>query len=429
MRNPTALLCLLIGLFLSFPAWGQTDSSRDPAILIVVDPVAFEGDGILQSWQTINEQFGERYIQSRPHSKTYYSIKPVVSQDCAALRLTMNGTSVGESLSHERSRSVLTNSYSKFRAEQMVFIGEQGISFTPPVFDIQTDQSFERMKRPDSQLANTIGRIGFRANQDQIKAESDAFARQQLGRQIYQQNMRTSQNFAKTRHQISNQLEWTRNIQWRFSSDQNFVYLSSGPLHLLSPPSINRELVSVLVPAETIERWFTDEMAGQTYDNESIQDSYRRLAERFDVSANTQESENADDEDWVVHLEERPITLELARDEILCEIKIREYSSGSRSLEDLTVKFSYKLVRHSKEWHLHRQDEIDVVTSDPNRKLGARQQVLRTIIKKRVEKFIPEKLNLSALQKSTADLELPFEMNLKKITTEAGWLIVGFENN
>ena len=403
-------------------------SSNESTILVVIHPSSLIDDGLLESWQTINEPFGKRQIQARPHSTVNYSLQPIQSIDGAALRLTMNGSSVGESKATTGAREVVSNTLTQFNAYQMVLINDQEMAFTPPLLQVESNQSFNRTsahnRSQNSPLANSLARTGYRLFEDQLKSDANVFARQQVQRQIRLRNQRTTERYYQMRAQLKEQYPVVSQFDWRLSSDENHIYITTGTNRITIPPPDVKYPATLLVTTETVNHWLADSLANEKFDAERIRESYSDLAKQVELPDMPKSDGN---EDWFVHLDEHPIKIAFDNNKIRGELSASEYSSGGKSLMGMTVVFQYEIQQGSDGWVLLRNDEIEVVSRNSEENSGARQQVLRTIMRNRFDKIFPKRIPIPEVGSPLFNSELEIDFQLKNINANNGWLAIAFD--
>ena len=268
----------------------------------------------------------------------------------------------------------------------------------------------------------------FECSKKRYQAEADVFSHRQVHRQVYLRNLRTAEIFAKMQSQLNDQFELVNQLQWHFSSDQKNIYITSLGGDFSVQPPIASDPVTVMTTAGTINLWLKNEFADRTLDAEAIRESFARFTRQDESSESDQikSQGDEDEEDWFVHLGEDPITIELGRNEILGQISAREFSSGGKSLYGMAVSFQYLFDQDSDKWFLRRDGEIDVRSTTPGQTLSARQRVLRTVMRKRFEKILPEIIELPRMDSPFSGMNLDVALTLNRIESKNGWLTISF---
>lgn len=126
-----------------------------------------------------------------------------------------------------------------------------------------------------------------------------------------------------------------------------------------------------------------------------------------------------------------PLTLAIEGNTFVVTMRGESYKVGKNLYAGMNVTAHYKTERKGEELHLVRDQELEVLPPDfkPGDTLGARQQVLRTILRRRLGRLLAADIPLREIPLDTIELQeglaISGAFRIDVIDTGKGWLSVG----
>lgn len=429
ITNTVALM--LIGLLTASTATGQTQSwpREYPTLFVLVAPSQLLTRPQIVGPQVIDEMVGRRRVSSYGIATTNVQIQSVPSSNSAMLRLLMDGTTDGCSVSTIRRRDVLSDDSSRFQVEQLFALTTSGINALPPNVQIQTHRELEQVKSQ-----RTVGRfLGslltngvFFVFPTAIDRKASSFSEQKLRERLAGHGQMLDNTFNRVRmiaggRQISESFfpEWqtvgissTERV-WRFKAGSHTSEVKPPPLHVLP--------VSVRVHNSPLNNQLQRDFGGKTLNSLELDGLRNRISGAFDLPA----LKVADDKPWsVTFAEQSPLRLEFEDDSISLSVVAQKLTSGENTTPELSIEVRYSLQYEDQRWLAVRDKRIDVQSAQ-GRQLGARQQVTKTVTRRRFERLFPERIDLPQIEFAGIDRSSENSGGLiefKTIAAKDGWI-------
>ena len=119
-----------------------------------------------------------------------------------------------------------------------------------------------------------------------------------------------------------------------------------------------------------------------------------------------------------------PIHFNFHNNSIAISISADKITSGTKSLDGMKIEVDYALQFRGGGWHAVRGERVNVESAIDGKRLGARQQVIRTVTRKRFSKLFPREIRIPDWQFSAGTHGNPmhFDMQVKTLVTQTGWI-------
>ena len=101
-------------------------------------------------------------------------------------------------------------------------------------------------------------------------------------------------------------------------------------------------------------------------------------------------------------------------------LAVKEFSIERRRIPDIFISVNYEIGFDGKEWVIHRVGAIAVEA----RKAGARQQMVRSVIRKKASSLFPEQFVLPSLPMTPQMKKMDLDLAISGVKTENQFLYV-----
>lgn len=358
-------------------------------LVVAVDPDELLGIGLARHWQCINEEFDDRHIQSQPFSKINFILDPVPSPDGAVIQVSMKGVAVGETRTNSNNVEFVANSLTDIKTKLTLFLSTAGLSYSKPLIKTSTKLSLESVKSGKNILAGAFVKTGIRKFPDQVDKQAKPFAKYQVERNLRTSLARMEEDLYRSAGQLANRYPVLSSLQWHVSSDEKKVYFSGNSTsfsacHSTAPVrvSLHEQLANELANMR---------LSGRTFDANQIR---QRVMRSSMTARNPQQSNTTAEKDWTITFDQYAIQLSFFNNHVRARFYLSEFNTGDRVLPPTQIDVDYELKNHRGRWYLSRAGEIGIETEHS----GARQQIVRSILRKRLETVVPTTFPLPELR-------------------------------
>jgi hypothetical protein len=123
------------------------------------------------------------------------------------------------------------------------------------------------------------------------------------------------------------------------------------------------------------------------------------------------------------------VNIEFIDDAIIVRLTSERIESEGRTISGLTVVAGYSLKQDLENWLMVRNDEVEVIDSaNGDGQLGARQQVFRTVMRKRFDRIIPRSITIPDLNRSKRHEQLDLDLHFQRFTLNDQHLVIAIDN-
>ncbi len=107
-------------------------------------------------------------------------------------------------------------------------------------------------------------------------------------------------------------------------------------------------------------------------------------------------------------------------------LRVESFTSGESTYPGMNLTVCYHVVRRDGALKLVRTEKLDVLPEDyrPGMHLGARQEVARSLMRRRFGRLLPREVAFRDLT-PPPEMSLPGTLRVELIDTAQGWLNVG----
>ena len=198
-----------------------------------------------------------------------------------------------------------------------------------------------------------------------------------------------------------------------------------------APPDVSAYPVTVQLHPIVVSALANRSIAGKTYTDKQMEDAFTNINRVLNLPA----LPKTDDVPWSVTLAGRdPLTLKIEGNTIVTTLRGQSYTSGENKYNGMNVTSRYRVVRKAGELRLVRDEELEVLPPDfkPGDRLGLRQEVLRSLLRRRFGRLLPKDipfrdLHLPEAAKVESSMQINVEgsIQIRDLLTTGGWLTLG----
>ena len=405
-------------------------------IVVSIDADKVFEHALQQSWSQIHDQLGKRSIKSRAFSKVNYQIEPVPSVDGALLGLMMQGVAIGESqASRENKSEIFVDTLTKFRSRQMLRLSHAGVEYGPVDVRATSTQSFNRMKSQNPFSTALVERFMKKPSQ-RFTDRANEFATKQIERNIMNHLAATYRATVNSLHTMQSQFPVLLKYNWNFSSDEMFIYVAAdhfaneypnGPVAdqlAVTNELIQQSPVALSIREHVIGDLLNDHLANRNVVSSGIESSFDRLGQWIQMPP----AELNKDHSWNISFGTTPADVRFEENNIRIEITTGEIASDKQSIRNMVIGFSFRPLFRNGFWYFVRDKSVEVRNGDDHgKRLGARQTAFRTVMRKRLQRVVPEYF---ALKKHPQQLDrhaaLDLDLEIDQIQVTNGKMTWGF---
>jgi hypothetical protein len=379
------------------------------------------------------EQVEEGSISSTINVAARAYLVPNPCPDRIALQFVLHANAIASSVRSQEKVHAFTREYSTIWVNQEFFLDGQGfagggLAVSSPIrsrlLKITTEYS-----SPLDDIIQGFGEARFDAGQERDDRKITAAAERRLYRNAAQEAGRLFKD-ANKQYQERFLDELARNglnvRELRFSSDSNAVQLGivlKDQVLPSSAPALPAQPIGLQLHPDLFNTLANRSLAGKTYTDKELDKSFTDLGRYLDLPPLAK----TEDLPWSVTLTKRdPLTLKVDGDQIEMRLRGETYTSGDNRYTGMNVTVRYRIVRKEGEIKLIRDEELEVLPPDfePGKPLGARQAVLRSLLRRRFGRLLPREIPFRDLALPEA-LSFPGTFRIVEFQTDKGWLTVG----
>lgn len=371
-------------------------------------------------------------------------LEPVFDPSRAALNLVVYGNLIGNSIRSVENVRAYTRERSSFNIGVELFVDPRCISMGNVAVSVPiTSELIDIRTSPPAALEpliQSLGEVYFDRNKQRddlrITLEGETRLRKQIYKQarepLHQANLRYKREFLDRLAEYGIGCD-----DLAFSSNPDAVWLTARfkNLYLPPPPPVPDSPLVVQVHPGMFNRLANDRLAGKSYKEEDMEKLSSDLSRYIDLPR----LEKREDRPLQVKMAAKdPLTLRIEGDTLIFTLSGESYTVGEDTYPGINVSARYQIVRKGDGWHLVRDEELEVLPPDfqPGMRLGARQQVLRTILRRRLGRLLPQDIPIRDIAldpialgdlggQAGLSLTISGMIHIDQINTDLGWLSIG----
>lgn len=383
----------------------------------------------------VNEQAEEGTVSSTVETAGWGFVEVMPCENRIALQVNVRGAARANSVRSRGRVHAITREFSHFWIVQELFVdaealclGGLGVSF--PIHS-QLVQIFSDLPEPVNDFIQGFGEARFDFGRKRDDRKITAAAEQRLYQEVSKEASKQLQERNKEyQEKVLDEL-WKagfRRQDLSFSSDSEAVRMNLRHQDL-SPgtaPALPGQPISMQLHATLVSQ-LSSRLAGKTYQDKELEDAFNDLNRFLKLPA----LPKVEDTPWSVTMAKRdPLSLKLDDNTIELTIRGDRYTSGDNTYTGMNVTARYRIVRKDDQLRLVRDAELEVLPPDfkPGTTLGARQQVLRTLLRRRFGRLLTQEITLRDLT-PPEKVSLPGTFRVEHLQTRDGWLILGVGYN
>jgi hypothetical protein len=339
--------------------------------------------------------------------------------------------------------TIVTNGTAQLGARKRLFLTADGISSWPATADAQPTADLLRI---DSRLHSAVNKVVRRVatniyyrDQDKGLAAGRAIAIEKLTRgfdedaspRLAQANVQ----LARLREQLREQGMYPQAIH--LSTDSEYLHLLANVVDPKEPAAI--ELPPALAPGTHLAGWLHEScpnavlarlLGGKKFTGEELNQEIGKLL----GPVGPMTPARAEPESFAIQFAEKgPISLAFRDGAIGLTIRSNSFTAGETIYEgplyrmNTTVQYTLKL--RGAQVVAERTGELEVLPPDwePGKRLSFRQQSLRILMRKRLERYFPARFQVDSTMLTPASFTTPGRLALQQIVSERGWLAGGVQ--
>ncbi len=427
MNISCTIVCILVARFPCSEQVLDRPNASLPAtgLVVTIDPDQLFGQGLSQSWINVNAPFGNNRVASQPLSKVNFELLPIESSNGAVVEIQLTGTTVGASTSSNQSSKIAMDSLTQCEARQRVYINSSGLTFDDCIYKVQSNQSLNHVKSKNP-FTGAMVKMAFRHFPEQVSSRADSFARQQIQNHLAISNADLKHAIESATRQMIAEYPLIGEFDWHFSTDRNRIYLTAMTNAPISDsPTIRPAAISIALHESIAEQALNRGLANLQLDSTHLEAFYASVSKNFKLPPLGDRSDSA----WSITLSQKPVEIEFIDDSMVIRLTSEHIESDGRTLSGLTVVVGYSLKLDRGSWLMVRNDAVDVIDpANGNGTLGARQQVFRTVMRKRFDRIIPRSITIPELNRSKRSEQLDVDLQFQRFILKDRNLVIAIDN-
>jgi hypothetical protein len=369
-------------------------------------------------------------------------LAPLYDPCRVAVNVVVYGNLLGNSIRSVEGVNAYTRERSRFMINLELFLDQHGASLggVGVSMPIHSELLDIRTARPTifEPTIQTLGEIRFEMGQQKDDQRLTEEGEKRVRRDIYKQarqplcqaNKWYREEFLKNLADLGIKCD-----DLGFYSTPDFIWLTARNKNLILPPPPpvpDSPLVLQLHPG-MLNYVASEQLAGKTYTEEELEKLTADLGRYIQLP----QLEKQEDRPLKVKMASKdPLTLKVDGEDLVLTIAGESYTVGEDTYPGMNVTARYRIVRQGAEYHLIRDADVDPLPPDfkPGMRLGARQQVLRTILRRRFGRLLPSDIPLRDLSLrdfvpenlgGQEGLSIGGTLRIERLETTGGWLTVG----
>ena len=442
------LVCLFVAVFLQILLVSSVHSQTGiqqiptyepqfktyPTLFVLVTPDLLFSPVRTLSPRTDHDVFDRRTVNSQGITNARIAVSASPSPNSLGLHVNVAGRTVSDAVTQLGQRSVLSKDTTRFTIDQQVLLSLASFETGEPNIFASTERQLLKVnsKRLVGSSFEEMGVAkAFERLQTTVDEKATEIARQKLRRELenqtsnaqHQYHQRLGQMLATTRMPDAGFFPQWQDIQlssskrvWRIRSDWQPIATQPPPLHVLP--------ISARVHQAPFNQQLQRQFGGRRIDSFEMNNMISQFSAQLRMPIG-QHGPPADYKPWAITLSPAsPIHFNFDNNAISISISADEIESGKRTLASTKISVSYFLQFRNNDWYAVRDDRVEVESNGKQKRLGARQQIIRTVTRKRFSKLFPREIRIPNWQFSAGAQENPmnFDMQVKTLVAQTGWL-------
>jgi hypothetical protein len=438
LRFPAAAgLTVLAAVALAALTGRAADAGREPAgppgfrVVVRSDFLTRDLAVFFRRSFPVNEDAKEGSLSSLVNTAGWAYVETEPCADRVAVQFIVRGVLRATSVRSRGKVHAFTREAASFWIVQELFLDAKGISLgglavSLPIhselLEIKTD-----FKGPADDFIQGFGEtrfdIGLKHDDRKISRAAEDRMREDITKEATRRLKDTNKDY---KEQLLDELERNgmRLDDLRFSSDEGAIRVSARlrDQELPAAPALPDSLVALQLHQDTFNRVARRSMGGKTYTDQEMERNYLDLARQFNLPPLPKSEEKP----MTVKMARQPMVLKVDRGVIELTIQGESYVVGDNQYPGMNVTVRYRIVRKDGELRLVRDEELEVLPPDfkPGTPLGARQQVLRTVLRHRFGRLFPREVPFRGMDLPES-LPLTGTFRVEVLRAEDGWLTAG----
>lgn len=209
-----------------------------------------------------------------------------------------------------------------------------------------------------------------------------------------------------------------------FSSDPEALRLSAKleNQQLPAPPPLPAGPAAVQLHPAFINELANRSMAGKTYTDKQMDDAFSDLNKVFELPP----LPKVQDVPWSITMADKdPLIVRIEGNTLITTLRGKSYTSDDNRYNGMNVTSRYHIVHNGGDLRLVRDEELEVLPPDfkPGLRIGVRQEVLRSLLRRRFGRLLPKEIPFREL-KLDDSLQLQGAVRIKDFLTTEGWLTI-----
>lgn len=398
------------------------------SVVVAVNPDALLGEGLSRAWRKIDEPNGKLRVQSKPLSKVYFQLATSDSFDGAMINVQLEGSSAGVTHTTSDKFKISTDSLTLFNGQQSIFIDSNGcISASAPMIQVDANQSFSRASAEKSKLSAALAGFAYRKFPRDVQQRAQTFAYQQITKQLRQSIKNLQNNLSRSLNEFAKRRPAIANLDWHMTSDSRNIYLTTfsdtvESEHPIEATEMPNAPINVIIEEHFVTDQARTRLADRTFESDGLSDLFNFRSDRNGKDSSNEDKSEKDP--WFITFASKPMSCRFGQNEVHLRFNIEEFKTENRSLNDLSIETAFEIKQENQKWLLERVGETKILSESS----GARQKIVRSIVKKRVDKILPSRIALPELENFDAMNEMDLELGIKSVATTSNSVLVSIDH-
>jgi hypothetical protein len=388
-----------------------------------------------------HESLPEGDIDSFVQSTNHAHLEPFPCAGRAGLYLVVNGDSLATSTRSRYPVKLFTAEKSTFSIRQPIFldgkvasVGE--VAVTSPIHsELHTTKT--ALKCPADQLIRGLVKVRFETGLEKDDQKITVEVEKRMSGWLDQEWDKWLPKINKWYHdQVLENLSraGVGRDEVRFYSDEAALWMTihANELHLPAPPKGPEHPVVLRLHPAAFNLLANRNLAGKSYNEEELEKLAADASRFLRLPAPPKREERP----LLVTLAPKdPLTLTVDGADLLLTLRGESYEVNDKRYPGMNVTARYRITRTGHELHLSRDEQLEVLPPDfeNGRNLGARQQVLRSVLRRHIGRLLPLDVPLRDIPLDDAgrnagmpeDLSISGSFRIDLVETQGGWVTVG----
>lgn len=403
--------------------------------------------GLVQVFRTFflyHESMEEGDLDSAVQAQCRAHFVPLPSSHQATILVVVQGNSQASSTRSRAPVAAYTLERSSFWIRLELFLDGQTASPGEIKVSVPIHSELLQIKTTLNPVANHLvkglGKVRFHVGRprddekisDGAELRLRAWLEQELEKNLPKYNKLYREQFLRRLPRVGIHRE-----ELHFFSDEQAVWFTTRlkDQHLPAPPKLPDYPVILRLHPEAFNRLANRVLAGKVYNEEQLDKVAADLLAYLKLPPLPKRE---DTPPLLATLAQKdPLTMKIEGETISFTLRGEKFDIEDKTYPGMNVTARYRIVPRGEEWHVEREEDLEVLPADyePGARLGARQQVTRSLLRRRLGRMLPRTIPLRAI--SLHDLaaqagKLPEELSLAgtfqigQVETAGGWLTVGW---